>query len=359
MAAAHGLRLLLTPNSAEGNPAGPVTSALDASGEKVGWVFQVEEDFTATRVLIAASALAGTSPSYTIGLQGVTSGFLPDGTYLGGGSPASKTQQLANGSNEIALDNSIALTRGQIVALVVEYSSGTINAGNAITLRRHWAAFFEGLPISLFHNGASWAKTAQAVPSYYAIGSASRWYGRPQLSASTLTTNTAGNRVAVKFVVPAGFPSLKVAGIEVFSRLVVSATDVFKVGLWDSAGAVIQDVSLDADYDSSAGNQYQWRLFFFDESSLTELTAGNTYYLGVERTGGSAVGFDTVTFAGSAQRDCWTAGLAGMATWNGSAWSDNNTNFPAVFGLILSELTAPASGGGLLTHPGMAGGMRG
>ncbi len=326
---------------------------IDSSGDKLAVAFQADVADTITHLGFRYGVRTGTPAVHKISLQGVGTTGLPDGTVKGGGSPASKTftppaDTSWNSTWQwVQLDNSYTTTRGEMLAWVIEYSSGTVDGSNNSTftyLATNTAESRISVPYPLIDSTGSWAKQNAGYP-VWGYKSASNAYGLPILTVpSTVTTlGTNGHRAALKFTLPAGSgDTFKVAGA-IFSVSTPASAD-WKFGLWDAAGSVIQDVTLDADYTSAIGSAFRSHRVIFDESSLTALNFGTAYYLGVERT--------TVSCA-LAQVDVSAANdlkaLAGgdgfhLATWNGSAWSDVATARPFVKP-IFDDWTEPAGGG--------------
>ena len=121
------------------------TLAMDTQNESIFAAFCPSEDFTATTVGFICASKTGTAAndSYTVSIQTINTSGVPDGTILGGGSPASQTFPNAtypdagfgtNTAHAIALANSIALQQGTWYALVVR-RTGATDASNFYTLR--------------------------------------------------------------------------------------------------------------------------------------------------------------------------------------------------------------------------------
>ncbi len=132
-------------------------------------------------------------------------------------------------------------------------------------------------------------------------------------------------------------------------------------GLW-SAGATLQTYTLDSDVVVSAAyGSYRLYDVLFDESTLSTLSHGTAYYIGLEvadaTNGGvfiSGIGVnnasDMSAFAGSTSF-C-------LSSYDGSSWTDDTLTRPFAE-LIIDDWTEPAGGGGILVHRGMVGGMTG
>lgn len=342
------------------------TFALDAATDKIASIFQVERAITITRLAFAIASKSGTVPEYKSSLQGVdfTVGpSIPDGTIKGGGTPASVLFTPAGTYPDLeilTLDNAYAAAQGEWIALPVEYSSGTIDAGNSITARHGLqAAFSHELPKVLTNTG-TWALDTSTFP-LFAYGSADAWYGAPIHDITTRSEATTGNRIAMKFSLPVGHgDTYKVLGALIKGRLTSGANATAIVGLWNAAGTLLQGVELSTNAGAGSTAQHKNKPIIFDDAPLATLTHGTVYYLGVEHDGSTSLFTNVLKFKDSATRQGFVQQSdVHLATWNGTAWTDIETEVWEDFELILEDITEPAGGGGLLVHPGMSGGMRG
>jgi hypothetical protein len=338
------------------------TLALNSTSRKVAGVFCAPESATITKIGYRVTSVTGVSAKYRFSLQSVDASGNPSGTVLGGGSPASgvDTPAGSNAWREVTLANSYAVTRGDVIAVVIEDDPATSGAGNdpdasnlaTIAYATPALGIRGGVPVALANTG-SWAKDTGAIP-VMSFCSSTRSYGQPVLNESSVSVSSSGNRWARKLIFPADMgDTYKIIGL----RALISPTvgGVIKAGLW-SAGATLNSVSLDTDVIASS--VYRYVTVYWSDAPAT-LTFGTTYYIGFER--------DTVNFSGigvACQTAADVAALAGatgycLSTYNGSAWSDTDTTMPMIFP-VLSDITEPAGGaGGLLRSPGMGGGISG
>jgi hypothetical protein len=331
---------------------------LDSSSDKWAAVFQVPEDATITHLGFRYGARTGTPPTYRISLQSLdaTTGF-PDTTVLGGASPASGTftppaDATWNGTWQwVALDNSYAAVRGQVLAMVIDHSSGTIDASNRssytfeVSNANWYGAGVWTFPYNVWDQGAGYAKrTGHPI---FGVRTASARYGFPLESFyDTLSAATNGHRQAMKFTLPAGWGStFKVVGVRGHFRLAHSVTSAAKIALW-SASSELQAISIDSDNVSSATSQIGMAEFYFDEASLTELSFGTTYYIGVEVTNTIACELRGIQLDSADDLSAYPGGdQFYFSSYNGSAWSDDQTVRP-LCELILDDITEPAGGSG-------------
>jgi len=86
---------------------------------------------------------------------------------------------------------------------------------------------------------------------------------------------------------------------------------------------------------------------FFTTATLAALTFGGEYRLGFEVIGSLAIGIRGFQLTEANDRLMYPAGTQrGYSSWNGSAWSDDDTVLPFVE-WILDDITEPTGGSGL------------
>jgi hypothetical protein len=344
------------------------TSAwIDASDEKEGYIFRMPEAMTITHVGVRFISYSGTPPTYRISLQGVsTANGDPDGAVLGGGACFATFTPPGDASwNNVfqwfQLGSSYAAARGELIAVVMDYSSGTINGANRSQILEYWSGQMDDVSLCPYADNyvSSWTKRNMTCCFGIKAGeSPTLVYGRPNCATTGGTTlSVNGYRAALKFTLPSWLCSTaQIAGMRVV-MLGEGAAGSCKFGLWN-AGGVLQDITLDADLLVNPASTYQLVEVYFDEVNLSSLAAGTTYYLGVERVAASTAVYGiSVTTASDLlaypMGDGWI-----LSTWDGAAWSDTTTTRPYISPIFV-DITAPAGGGGMIVHPGMVGGLRG
>lgn len=332
---------------------------VDANNDGLAWSFSAREPTAITHIGFRYAARTGTPPTYVATLEGLdaTTG-LPDGTDLGGGSPTAATfTPPADATWDatwrwIALTNSYTPTRGQLMCATIRYSSGTVDGSNnssfTSTISNVAASSFSNWPHRSTLAAGTWTKNAD-FPCF-GVRTASSRYGHPCKSIySTATASTVGHRKAMKFNLPSGMgDTYTVVGVR-FAGLLGSAAGKNPVlGLW-SASSLIQGVTLDLDLPpaGTAGNRVHE--YYFDEASLTALSFGTDYYIGLEvaDAANSAVRFEGFEMDSADDGDAYPFGASNfiVSDYNGSAWTDNAVVRPQME-LILADITEPAGGGG-------------
>lgn len=344
------------------------TSAyLDGQNEKEGYIFRVPRDTTITHLGMNFVSYTGTPPTYRISIQGVdASTGNPDGTIKGSGNCYATFTPPADSSwnntfQWFQLGTSYSATRGELLSIVMDYYSGTINTSNRSQILEYYSGQMDDVNLCPYADNyvpSSWSKRNMTPVFGYKDGSSPTFVGGHPSATRTNGTSlgTNGYRAALKFSLPSWFCSTaKICGL----RAVINseaAGGSSKFGLWSSSG-VLQDVTIDTDCLVSPATAHQLVQVFFDEASLSTLSSGTTYYLGIERVAGTTTLYEhRVTTASDLLSNPMGDGWI-LSTYNGSTWSDTTTTRPYI-SPIFEDITAPTGSGGLFVHPGMVGGMR-
>jgi hypothetical protein len=331
---------------------------VDASNEGMAVVFQPFNADPITHLGFRYGSRTGTPPTFSIGLEGVGSGGLPDGTDLGGGFPTLKTFTPPASTawdglwQWVALANSYAPTRGQILAAVIRYASGTIDGSNNSSFTRNIVNMsnLTGFPYPVTNSGGTWSKVASSPVLGWRTASG-RYGFIAEAAYATNTANTAGHRVLMKFRLPSGEAvSYKVAGIAGQIRTGNTGGSC-KLILTDSSGTILQETTLTTNQAANT-NSLASRILFFGDSSLQSLVYGTDYYVGIEVISG-ACSIGGVTLAEAADREAFPNGLNRcLGTSTGGAITDDTLVMPAIE-LIVDEVTPASGGGGALLLGGL------
>lgn len=317
------------------------TTTLNNSAYKIGWTFTVPNDLgrslTVTKIYFRYGTRTGTPPTYRASLQSLDASGNPDGTVLGGGSPASvvftppaDTSWNATGQ-VVTLDNPYMITPGQTLAIVIDYSSGTIDASNCSGFTRNCDSWTNTTRLAFPHAEAytgSWGSSTGSFPVYGVGTSDGRYWGFPQLSGSTTSLGTNGYRAAMRFVVPPGVcDSFTFCGLRVAMTAPAAGSNTFTPGLWDSAGnAIVTGGALDSDLPITGSSRFHEYTF----TSQPKWVPPGVYYLGIQR---NTVTLDVIGLIVSSAE--YMTAFNGpddlsLATWNGSAWSQTATSRPCI-----------------------------
>lgn len=325
---------------------------LDQSTDKVHWIFQCTEATTITQICYLQATKTGTPPDHTLSIQGINStGGVPDGTPVGGGSPASvtfATSGISNGTFSCqTLANSYACTRGQFLAGVLEPAAAPDGANNIAV-----GYTFSGLSSAVNAHHFPSAQTndngtvtrRDTVATSFAWKSASKTYGSP-FSAFTSEVIDSSNTLALKFKLPTNLcSSFTLRGFfNIAFRAAGSGTFTYTLTDGDATYDVIQDSdAVDGEFFNTSSQTKP--MVYFNESSLTNLNCGTNYRLAISSTAAMRI----MSFSVPAAADM--EALEGGQNWTLSSrtsgdWTDVTTKRPAGMCLLLGSITPPPSGG--------------
>lgn len=335
-----------------GNP-GFLNFALNGSTDQFEFTFQAEESGPLTRLGVRLGAKTGTTPTYKISLQGVDGSGLPDGTIKGGGSPCSKTFNpsslgWADGSwNWLTLDNPYTMTRGELLAGVIAYDSGTIDGSNNASFSAHNNTGPNFLFPRVFQNDAGSRTLTSSMP-YFGYGTATRAFGTPIQTAGSATVNSGStpDEVGMLFTLPSAWSGTKQI-VKVRVGMYVNSGQSILWQLYDSDGStVLQNVTTDT--DTPRTGVYGWHEYTFDEETLATLKFGSSYRLTMAPQAVTSHFPSYIEVASAADFDAWEGGqnIQWTERTNGGAWTDRPTRRP----LMDFELKDLSKGGPFLVR---------
>ena len=344
---------------------------INSADDKVGFVsaWSVASEAISS-VCFRHSLRTGTPVQHRISIQGIDTSGLPDGTIKGGGSPAvgAFTPPASTAWDAtlqcVTLSNTYTPARGEILALVIEpcpnatapcsgaatpdgsNSSAYTPAANLMTTSS------PGIPYYLTKtDGGAWTKSSSTGTPLYAYVTASRTVGYPVQGWTQTSTYNTGTEHGMVCQFPAAYGStFTIRGVRYAGRTPTAGTDIV-VKLYSGGGAsdttVLQDVTYDSDAVSAAAGNNRYHEFYFNESTLTTLTWGNSYRVSIGTSGaGANLNLNYIEVGDSAQLTAYPGGTSCAATTRTSGnWTDTTTRRP-VIDLILEETTKPSGGGG-------------
>jgi len=347
--------------------ASPTSKTIQALNDYIAVIGNAEEDAVIDRVTGYVDVRTGTSGTVRVGIQSVGTTGLPSGTWLGYGDFASDGTNFPNFSTkQWTLSTTASITRGQYYAIVIFALSGTFDASNNIrfySIRGTGVGPANNIFPYMYDviNGVAGSKTTTALIPNLGCGTSTRQYkiGTSGSSVAAWNSSATPDERGIKFKLPASLcTTFKVAGV----RMAVGPTNsgsTWVLKLYDSAGTVLQNRTY-TNSDAYNINTNTVRDYYFDETTLTALSPNTDYRIAIEATNASGcVGY--IDLGGAF--DCSSAfvpdGTYHLTTrTDAGAWTDTTTSwFPMQ--LIIDDFTASASSGGMVVHPGMAGGMRG
>lgn len=318
---------------------------LDATTDALEFICQAKEGAAITRIGVRLGVITGTTPTYRVSIQGVDASGNPDGTIKGGASPASATFSPSalgwtNGSwHWVTLDNAYTVARGEWIALVIDYSSGTVDGANNASFTSLLQSTVQwGHPYPIQNNAGARAKQDK-VP-VYGYGSSGTAYGNPMETFNTHSVSSIStpDEIGCRFTLPAGWgATFKVLGARLFHDMPSGNTADLKLY---SGTTALQSVAIDADHQSSGG----WHDIYFDEPTLSTLDFGTEYILAFAPSSVGSFSIYSMEVDAAADMAAWPGGdsfLFASRTDSG-AWSNDALRRPLILP-ILDDWTEPAA----------------
>lgn len=306
---------------------------IDASGEKIAMVFKVPKTGTIAKIGFATRGVSN-SQTLRVGIETVNASGDPSGTQYGGSAVGTQAAPAANTYYTVTLGTGATATRGDTVAVVIQFD-GTVGNANVAYFNTNtnpnlafpyydnftaaWAhnAITGGLIMHLEYDDAS----VEAIPHAYPVS--------VDTIAVTFNNGSSPDERALKFTLP---NPTRVSGFWAFLDL-DAAVDLV---LYDSDGTtVLETQSLVAAERAGTAGSFITALFDATET----LTASAVYYLAVKPTSVTNVTLKEFTVSTALIMDAFSIGQnAYLSTRaDAGAWTDTTTRRPLV-GLILDQL---------------------
>jgi len=292
------------------------TVQLSTNNTRVAWVFQAETASQITTVGFKLNTITdgGSMPTYRLSLQGVDGAGLPDGTIKGVSNSAFVTftpttgNGYANGTfTWIALGTAYTPANiGEILALVIDVSSGTASGTNKISIDQglqNVAGYSTGVPYTLTDTNLTWAagdKVASSDP-VFGYKTSGDVFGLPVESVTSATISST-TEVALRFTLPAGFgTSFQILGALWNCAVAANAGRLYRLSLYsggESAPSLLEQIEMDSDWHDTPGSSGTDRYLrtLFDDAAST-LTFGTQYHLGLALDSGSTLTLRVYQFA--------------------------------------------------------------
>lgn len=345
---ANGIEFIpIGPTVDSGGSGGTSVQLLSASTHIQSFIFSSQTGNAITRGAIRVSFGSGTPPTYVMSLRDVdvSANAARSGSTVH--ASGTFTPSTAAATHEVTFSSSYTPTIGELLALDVRYSSGTINGSNYIApIIGMVGRGVRSFPYSTYYNGSSWQDYTSGTATF-AYGDANQWYGEPAYGLSqTSTISTNGHRATCKFQIPPQYATLDVVGFEVLVQPSISASQSADIVLMSGSTELLTRT-----YDSDALRNVQGaRQVMF--SAAQTLSAATDYRIGFERNGTNLSLFALDVPA--THRTAYSGGTNNCySSWNGSAWTDDTTKIVPM-ALLCSGYTLASSsgGGGRLVGPG-------
>lgn len=350
------------------------TLTFNGTADRLAYVGKAYQADSISKVFFRTGTVT-TGDTVKIQIESVTNGR-PSGTIIATG--ASGTVAIADGDDNVwksvTIGTPYTFSVGEDFAIVLTHDSGAtpdllLSAVSAEL--GGWGGAMCG--VNLQDTGAgSWNTSVLArfewVVEMTGAGGAVTMPGLFPLNGggtiSPFNSGTNPNERAMKLVAPV---KMRVIGVSLALFNVAAGSEI-SVSIWDSTNNPLAQATYDGDTAISATADGVANVFF---AAPVTLDAGTTYYIGMMANNANSMSLMELSAAGTgASSTAIRAFGIGTVTahlstrqWVGTdpgAWTDTTTTLPGI-SLIVDQIDdgASAGGGGLLTHPGMAGGMRG
>jgi len=352
--------------------------AVNGTSDFQGMACAAEEDMTITKVGVIPSGRTGSPGNVANGCRlgivyiDATTGFpaVPpvwaDATFSGAAGTAYQDFNATTGITtgvflEATLTTPVAVTKGEIFGILFDPVAGTWDTTNLINIVRgvNTAYPYKRFPYGYEVTGAGFAMANTAHPIFM-YKSSTKTYGFPYQSFTgvNVSNTSTPDEFGMYFRIPTGTCSTyKVAGLRLGF---VPGSANFDVLLYDTDGTtVLHSVAVDGNIMHTInGAAFD---FEFTSTTLATLNAGSYYRLVVRPSTGTNMGsVQYATFPVAADKEAIlpvAADVQYTSRVNAGAWTEVTNQLWTMQALIV-DMTA-STGGGMLVHPGMTGGIRG
>lgn len=336
------------------SPTSPTTYQLDAAGEKIAWVFKVPKTTTITGIAVKATTVTSSGDfDFRVETVSTTDGN-PTTTLWGTNTNLSATVS-ATGIIEITFTAGASVTMGDIVAIVISRTSGNVTFAHAV------ANTTVGFPYSLTHNGTSWSKVTTSQFLQLAIKEAGGYipfpssFLLPVVSTFNINTGTSPDEVGVRFNLPF---AVRIVGASIHWNYAGTGRSATATA-FDSGGSALSSnfSAHDEDISNAVSGAKNYDMYL---TAAYDLAANTDFTVAMKPTTASINAWNYYDFTGFSGLKAITLFDSYMTTVyrvDGGSWSTYTDRHWGVQ-LIVSGIDFGGTAGGLLTHPGMSGGMR-
>lgn len=345
---------------------GTISQTFDAATDMLAFVGPVPRDGTISNVHYRIDSVSSPIMTLRMELRTVDAATgLPNAAGTLYGSSTSITESSITTGNKTAAVNATAAAAGDLVAIVMDlsaFTSGSFAASNrqialgepistsVVSVYPYGVQNLSGSPTLTDRVPMGFALEYDGVGLVPMVGYY-QWIGT---GGTATVTNSGTTRRGNTFT-----PTTPRRAIGMYAHLQYSGAGAAVMRLrLASDDSVLATCTLDKDVRGVASHAYG--RYLFDNGDTVNLAAGTEYYMTLEGT--DATGF-TIYYLLNGPTGC-AALMPGGAncygiTYNGSYTEAATTRYE--IGLLTDQEDdgSGGSGGGLLTHPGMAGGMRG
>lgn len=327
---------------------------INATDEKVAGIFRIPKDGTISDLIFTVGALT-TPQTLRVGIETVDSSGNPTGIQYGGSAVGTVTPT-ANTQFEVSLGTDATVTAPDLVAVVIQFDStvGDLN----ITGMDVPGGSRQGFPYINFYT-TSWAKQQGGIVnmgikyddgSYEYTGALLLETNVGQQFNNTSTPDERG----LYFSLPGPF---RIYGFWMVADIDNNADII----LYDSDGSTeLTSLSLTSGPRGATATQFYNMPF----ASPQVLLANTNYRLILKPTSASNIDMRYITLNSSLASimAMWPGGTTVHWTsrTDAGSWTQDTARRP-LMGLLCDQMDngVGGAGGGLITHPGTSGGMRG
>lgn len=323
---------------------------------RVMWADGASHDIRSLRWRAAGAGLTGT---LTVSLRDVDTAAGPPGRDDGTADQSTTHTDPASATNftsTMSADRA-SVAHGALLACaweVTAYTSGNLGVVG-YALRSNSQAGYPQVSTNLSGSWAS-ADSLPLVTLVAADGTLGILAGAlPQSTGASITTQAFNSGSTPDEYALAFTPSEPTwcGGFDA-TVLLAGASSDFDVVLYEGT-TVLETRTVDAHTPELSG-----LVNVVDMFPDVEFDAGTTYYLSIKPTSANNVTVYLITIT-SGDADLIGDGMMLATRTDAGAWTTDATRFPLAlsFAIVAADDGAGSGGGGLLTHPGMSGGMRG
>jgi hypothetical protein len=324
---------------------------MDASGEKVAFVFEIPKTGTISKVLIRTATVTS-SETLNVGLQTIddTTGF-PTGSAYGGMTAGTQAAPAASTAYAVTLGGTASATAGDRVAAVIAFDSAV---GNLQIAYQNASTVAQSFPYSLLFT-SSWSKMGGGYPCLaieYNDGTYENIYAVPYSLRNSVSFNSGStpDERALRFEVPW---ECRVSGC----WSIMGGSGNFDYVLYEGTTAKVT-VSVDASVQDAGGAAQQiYRCRF---PTPYTLAANTEYFMAVKPTSGTNTTLLDFEVLSAAVMDSFHGGqdFHFASRTDAGAWTPTTTKRPLI-GLYLDQFHdgAGGGGGGLILPRSMNGGL--
>lgn len=351
----------------------------NAAGDKAAWIFQAQSTTPPDQVSfhVGTVTTAGTVGVIEATLETVNSTGDPSGTPVTNSATGSQTISTVGYKNISGMSGTASLTVGAMYAVVLSaVSSGgwdrnitiTLGLGNSPGLANPYASSKDsaggwsdsitqssGYPVGFKTSGG----TILRYPGL--IGAANISASTPQTFSNSTNPDERGNFFTLPY--PAKIIGVCVGGSAAGGG--ITTNDDGAVSLYSSARTTPNQMTSMAIDGEAQGNGFS-HIYYF--ASPVELSANTEYVIAYKAKGTETYSMMMWEYENNAALDWFLGTSFYSATRDGGNPGPDNpgNNFTAgdnkvyaIFPIFSAFDDGAGGGGGLLTHPGMGGGMRG